>query len=127
MITQILFFLIIFILGEVLLNFTFFRYLKSYFKFKESDANKENETSKPFLGLPISVFKGGLERFIVYLCLIIGLSQIIVVFGALKIGTRIDKNEKIKNDYFLIGNFSSLFIAVLYHYIFLKYFGTLAL
>ena len=127
MIAQILFFLLIFILGEVLLNFTFFRYLKSYFKFRESEANKENETSKRFLGLPLSVFKGGLERFIVYLCLIIGVSQIVIVFGALKIGTRIDKNEKIKNDYFLIGNFSSLFIAILYHYIFLKYHGIINL
>ncbi len=120
MIIHILIFLSIFILGEVLLNFTFFPYLKRYFNFKESDANKENETSKPFLGLPISVFKGGLERFIVYLFLTINLSQILIVFGALKIGTRIDKNEKIKNDYFLIGNFSSLFIAVMYYYLFIK-------
>lgn len=120
MIIHILIFLAIFVLGEILLNFTFFPYLKSYFNFKESDANKENETSKPFLGLPISIFKGGLERFIVYFFLTIDLSQILIVFGALKIGTRIDKNEKIKNDYFLIGNFSSLFIAVMYYYFFTK-------
>lgn len=120
MISHILIFLSIFILGEILMNYTFFPYLKSYFNFKESDANRENETSKPFLGLPISIFKGALERFIVYLFLCINLSQILIVFGALKIGTRIDKNEKIKNDYFLIGNFSSLFIAVMYYYLFMK-------
>lgn len=121
MIIQVLVFTLIFIAGEFLLNYTFFPYLKKYFQFREEDANKENETSKPFLGLPISVFKGALERFIVYFFLSIGLSQILVVFGALKIGTRIDKNEKIKNDYFLIGNFSSLFIAVMYYYLFQKY------
>ncbi len=118
MIIQILIFLAIFVTGEIILNLTFFPYLKNYFHFKESDANKENETTKPFLGLPISIFKGGLERFIVYLFLTINLSQILIVFGALKIGTRIDKNEKIKNDYFLIGNFTSLFIAVMYYYLF---------
>jgi hypothetical protein len=120
MITHILIFLSIFVLGEILMNYTFFPYLKNYFNFRESDANEENKTSKPFLGLPISIFKGALERFIVYLFLIINLSQILIVFGALKIGTRIDKNEKIKNDYFLIGNFSSLFIAVMYYYLFMK-------
>lgn len=62
--------------------------------------------SKPFLGMDISVFKGILERFVIFFCLSIGIQQILIVFGALKIGTRLvnQKTNTISNDYFLIGN-----------------------
>jgi hypothetical protein len=110
---KILLFGIIFIGMEVALNWTFFPYLKTYFQLTEKDIEKENETEKLFYGFHISIFKGLLERFTMVLCLILGLSQVLIVFGALKIGTRFEKNEKIKNDYFLIGNFSSILIAVI--------------
>jgi hypothetical protein len=42
------------------------------------------------------------------------MKQILVVFGALKIGTRLDKSDAIKNDYFIIGNFSSILAALIY-------------
>lgn len=111
---KIITFLTIFIIGELLMNITFFRYLKKYFNLSENDIEKENKTHKPFLFFHVSIFKGLLERFILYLCLVIGLTQILIVFGALKIGTRIDKNIEIKNDYFLIGNFTSILTAVCY-------------
>lgn len=116
---KILTFILIHIFGELILNYTYIRYLKRYFRVNEKDTEKENKTNEPFLGFHISVFKGLLERFILYLCLVIGLTQILIVFGALKIGTRIDKNVEIKNDYFLIGNFSSILIAVLYYKLFI--------
>jgi len=117
--------IIIFILGEILVNNTFFKYLKKYFHIDTNELEQENPKSNKFLGLDISVFKGVLERLVLYLCMVLNLNQVLIAFGALKIGTRIEKNEKIKNDYFLIGNFSSILIAIIYNYLFkqiLEYF-----
>lgn len=126
MITKIIIFLVIFTVGEIIMNLTFFKYLKNYFSLSEVDIEKENKTHKAFLLFPISIFKGLLERFVLYVCLVLGLTQILIVFGAIKIGTRIDKNVEIKNDYFLIGNFSSILTSVFYFKLFiwiLKYFA----
>ncbi|MEX2602461.1 MAG: hypothetical protein WD355_12475 [Balneolaceae bacterium] len=62
----------------------------------------------------ISIVKGVLERLFLITGLVIGFPQVIIAFGALKIGTRFQKNSKISNDYFLIGNFLSLLAALLY-------------
>lgn len=62
----------------------------------------------------ISVFKGVLERAFLIIGLMAGYPQVIIAFGALKIGTRFQKNSKISNDYFLIGNFISLLTALLF-------------
>ena len=80
--------------------------------------SSEDESNKSFLGFDISVFKGVLERFLLYFVLSIQLPQILIVNGAIKIGTRFERNDKIKNDYFLIGNLSSIFIAIVYYYLF---------
>ena len=62
-----------------------------------------------------------MERLIMATCLAIGVVPILIVFGALKIGTRLKSpDNKIQNDYFLIGNLSSIFISVIYVYIFEK-------
>jgi len=51
----------------------------------------------------------------------IGVAPILIVFEALKIGTRLKSpDDKIQNDYFLVGNLSSIFISVIYVYIFEK-------
>jgi hypothetical protein len=91
--------------------------LKKYFKVNQ---NSGEELSVKFLGLDISLFKGLLERFVLYFALTINLTQILIVYGAIKIGTRFEKNDKIKNDYFLIGNFSSIFVSIVYYFIFNK-------
>lgn len=109
-----LYFTLIFLLGELLVNTTFFPYLKSYFKDKNST---EDQPEQKFLLIEMSLFKGLLERFVLYFALTIGVTNILIVFGALKIGTRFEKNDKIKNDYFLIGNFSSILISIAYHFI----------
>jgi hypothetical protein len=108
-------FLSIYILGEILLNLTFFNYLKKYFKVDK--ITSPDETNDKFLGFDISIFKGLLERLVLFFALTINLSQILIVYGAIKIGTRFEKNDKIKNDYFLIGNLSSIFFSIIYYYI----------
>jgi hypothetical protein len=108
-------FFVIFIIGELLINTTFFPYLKRYFE----DKNKSGDNSdKKIFNIEISTFKGLLERFVIYFALTINLSQILIVYGALKIGTRFEKNDKIKNDYFLIGNFTSILLSIIYFYVF---------
>lgn len=62
----------------------------------------------------ISIFKGILERLFLVVGLILGYPHVIIAFGALKIGTRFQKNSKISNDYFLIGNFISLLTAIMF-------------
>lgn len=102
----------IFVLGEILINLTFFRYLKKYFRIND----KTTKSHHPFLGMNISTFKGSLERFLIFFGLILDFPQVIILFGALKIGTRFEKNDKVQNDYFLIGNFSSTLWAISYYF-----------
>ncbi len=61
-----------------------------------------------------AISKGILERFMLVTGLVMNIQAIITLFGAIKIGTRLkDANqEKISNDYFLIGNFISVTIAL---------------
>lgn len=112
-----LYFVLIFIIGEILFNLSLFKYLKKYFNIEKTSGD---ESVNKFLGFEISVFKGLLERFVLYFALAINLTQILIVYGAIKIGTRFEKNDKIKNDYFLIGNFSSIFVSIIYYFIFNK-------
>lgn len=60
------------------------------------------------------IIKGVLERLFIIIGVLIGYPQVIIAFGALKIGTRFQKNSKISNDYFLIGNFISVLVSLLY-------------
>lgn len=65
-----------------------------------------------------SILKGILERGILYFALLMGYNNIIMFFAALKLGTRLDqdKEKKISNDYFLVGNLISIGAVVLYIY-----------
>ena len=125
MIAKYLLFIGICALGELLINITWFRYLKRKFIGKyssEENPNKVNAKSpNSILFLNISTFKGIMERIVMSICLAIGVNSILIVFGALKIGTRLkEPDNKIQNDYFLIGNLSSIFISVMYVYVFEK-------
>ena len=65
-----------------------------------------------------SVVKGILERFFLFISLILGLPQGLIAFGALKVGSRFtEEAEKITSDYFFIGNITSITLAVLYFFI----------
>jgi hypothetical protein len=70
----------------------------------------------------LSVLKGTLERLVIYVSLIHNIPTVLVMFGALKIATRFDATKnKISNDYFLVGNFLSVLIALLTYALYLKY------
>ncbi len=61
-----------------------------------------------------AIFKGVLERLVVYLGLLMDYAVIIAAFGAFKLGTRLkeDQNAAVSNDYFLVGNLVSLLIVL---------------
>jgi hypothetical protein len=119
MISHLLYFSIIFIVGEILVNLTIFKYLRIKYQNNELENNKE--TTDTFLRINISVFKGMLERFVLFLALVLNISQILIVFGTIKIGTQIDKSKKIRNDYFIIGNIFTIIVAIAYQYIYLRW------
>ncbi|MCC5933358.1 MAG: hypothetical protein LAT75_06895 [Candidatus Cyclonatronum sp.] len=64
----------------------------------------------------ISIFKGVLERLFLITGILLGYPQVIIAFGALKIGTRFRNSEKgkVSDDYFLIGNLVSLLAVMLF-------------
>lgn len=113
-------FFAIFIIGELLFNWTWYKYLRRIFQNTEAQSSTNNgKNINKLLFIDISVFKGIMERFILYSCLVINLTSILVVFAAIKIGTRLkDNDNKVKSDYFLIGNLSSIMIAIFYCYLF---------
>jgi len=61
------------------------------------------------------VLKGLLERLMLTSGLLLGYPTVLVVFGALKVATRLrDSNDNnISNDYFLVGNLCSLIFVFL--------------
>ncbi|RNC85211.1 MAG: hypothetical protein ED557_00075 [Balneola sp.] len=71
------------------------------------------EGASPTLNLK-DVLKGILERIVLIVGLMAGYPHVITAFGALKIGTRIKQDEnKVSNDYFLIGNLISILSAII--------------
>ena len=107
MLTKIILANSIFLIGEFAVNLLVFPFLRNRF-------NSQNESGK-FLFLNISVFKGILERILLFCGLILNIGHVLIVFGAIKLGTRIDdKSQKVNNDYFIIGNFLTLLIVFVY-------------
>lgn len=105
-------FIAIFTVGELLVNPTLFAFLRRHFL-----QVPEQDVPPRLLGLPVSVFKGCLERFTLFLGLILPLYYLLTVFGTIKIGTRLEKNNKVQNDYFIIGNLFTILIAMLYSWV----------
>ena len=68
---------------------------------------------KPFDSL--SIFKGVLERLVLFIALLNNIPQILIAFSAMKIATRLheDTENQISNAYFLVGNLLSILIAVI--------------
>lgn len=99
-----LYFTIVLLLGE-LLGLIVFGLLKKYLgPGKDSSARKG------------AVPKGILERLTLFIGLLHGFPQIIIAFGALKLGTRLheEKGSEISNTYFLTGNLISILMAMIY-------------
>ena len=95
---------IVFVVAE-LLALIFYFFVRKYFEKAEGGMPKHDN-------LFLSIFKGVLERLVIYVSLINGIPTVLVMFGALKIATRFDNTSKISNDYFLVGNFLSVLIAL---------------
>ncbi|UII19066.1 hypothetical protein [Fulvivirga ligni] len=71
-----------------------------------------------------SVVKGMLERAFVTFSMVNGITQSLTLFAALKIATRIkDEENKISNDYYLLGNLLSITLAIIYSQLIIKYIG----
>lgn len=76
-----------------------------------------------------SLIKGIVERLFIMISLLNNYPHSLTLFGALKLGTRLkrDNNENEKNeesnynDFYLIGNFISVIIAILYVYLYNKF------
>ncbi len=62
-----------------------------------------------------SILRGALERGFLYIILLVNLPQGMAFFGALKIATRLKDDDKISNDYFLVGNLVSVLIVIGYY------------
>ena len=63
-----------------------------------------------------STARGILERAVLVTGLLFGFPQILIAFGALKLGTRLgpEQQTRISNDYFLVGNMVSILLALVY-------------
>ena len=63
-----------------------------------------------------STARGILERVVLFTGLLFGFPQILIAFGALKLGTRFstEQESRISNDYFLVGNLISILLALVY-------------
>ncbi|MEW7119347.1 hypothetical protein [Acinetobacter nosocomialis] len=65
-----------------------------------------------------SFIKGVFERIFLSLCMINQIYPLLTVYAALKLGTRLGNSHQVKNDYFLIGNITSILLAMLLFSIF---------
>jgi hypothetical protein len=103
----IIFFLIFFI-GEIAASLVFLFILNPLMK-KDVEVLKTSKWN--------GIYKGILERFILFLAMINGITMILPLFGALKIGTRLEseKGSKVSNEYFLIGNLLSVLFVIIYY------------
>ena len=63
---------------------------------------------------PTSIFKGVIERLVLFTALIHNYPQMLIAFGAMKLGTRLhdETDAAISNTYFLVGNLLSILLAM---------------
>lgn len=61
-----------------------------------------------------SIAKGFLERIVLLTGLLTGFPQVLILFGALKIGTRIKNEHPVSNDYYFVGNMVSVLFVLVY-------------
>jgi uncharacterized membrane protein len=66
-----------------------------------------------------SVGKGAFERLVLLTGMTMGMTSVLILFGALKIGTRISQkdaeqeSQQVSNDYFLVGNLLSVLLTLI--------------
>ena len=85
--------------------------------------NEKRESEGKFRRLSWrGLFKGWAERSFLVYALVSGLPQALTLFAALKIATRIKDDERISNDFYLIGNLVSVCLAIFYTQLLSHYF-----
>jgi hypothetical protein len=98
--------LLVIVVGELILHALLVWISKFIGKSSKDKKDKLSRTS---------VLKGILERAFILVCLFNSMAAALSLLGALKIATRIkDEENKISNDFFLIGNLVSILFAVAY-------------
>jgi hypothetical protein len=109
--SQFLVYSVVFIGGEVLAT-TLFR-LMIYLFFQGMEYEQQN-THTPHISKWRSIAKGVIERLFIYISILQNFPQSLFIFGAIKVGTRLesDKSKRVSTDLFIIGNFLSV-LAVL--------------
>ena len=113
---NLLLFLTIFILIEIILGIFYFFITPKQLKSKEIIDYR-------------SILKGVVERLFLMISLINGYPHILTLFGALKLATRLKRKsvnenqelESLYNDFYLVGNFISVLVSILYVYLFKIY------
>lgn len=101
-----------FIVAEILSHLIVFPVIKKLFY---PNAELAMSQQVPKLGFS-DVVKGVFERLVLILALVKGLPQVLVLFGAMKLGTRLTTGTESEawNDYFLIGNLYSVALSIVY-------------
>jgi hypothetical protein len=96
--------------GEIVIHLLFFAISKSI--------GKPNRDRISFS----TILKGLLERTFVVVVLVLGLNAALAILGALKIATRIkDEENKVSNDFFLIGNLISIMFGIVYYLFYMDF------
>ncbi len=96
-------FLSVFVAGELIANLCFFVLIKLMSRGKMS-----------FSG----AVRGTFERLFLLFAMVNDIFHALTLFGALKIATHIKDDDKVSNDYFLIGNLISVSAAIGYYLVF---------
>jgi hypothetical protein len=120
-IIHIISFATLFIIGELLARVIVFRTLNNRLGSKTEEGNARTKLNAR------AQLKGHLERLMLTIGLICGVQQVLIVFGTLKIGTwfrPMQKNlEKVDHDFFLIGNFLTVIVSLLYYLLYPYFFN----
>ncbi len=98
-INEIALFFMILILGEILANVVFYVLIRIMNRGKMSFS---------------SAVRGIFERLFLFFAMVNGIFHALTLFGALKIATHIRDDDKVTNDYFLLGNLISVSAALGY-------------
>jgi hypothetical protein len=100
---------LIVLIGELAIHILFFILSKLFGKDKKDKING------------ISIFKGILERTFIVVSFHFNMASALTLLGALKIATRIkDTEDRVSNDFFLVGNLISVLFGIGYYIIILK-------
>lgn len=117
--TNTLYILAIFLSIEVLafLIFSILNYV--YNRKSDADTTVQKESSSKFT----PIFKGFVERGCLFFALYLGFPQMLIAFGALKVGTKLGKDCQVSNDYYLVGNMTSISLVFLTYFLCRDCFG----